>query len=225
MTALQTLDNFFMQYKPLRFHKRDIVLHADDYSPDVFYIKSGYVRVYRISEYGEELTLSILKPGDLFPILWEVDDAPNPYYMEAVTSVEVWRFPRDQFLNFVKDNPDLFYDLTSKLITRFGGMLSRMEYLITSRAYNKVAATLFTCAKRFGVTKEDQVIVDVPLTHKDIATLVGITRETTCLEMKKLERKGLISHLGRLLVIKDMKKLEEESQLNNEFEKLLYHSL
>ncbi|MDO8498396.1 MAG: Crp/Fnr family transcriptional regulator [bacterium] len=214
-----------MQYKPLCFRKRDIVLHADDGISDIFYIKNGYVRVYRISELGEELTLSILKPGDLFPMLWEVKDAPNPYYMEAITDLEVWRFPRDQFLSFVKDRPDLFYDLTSNLMVRFGGMLNRMEYLITSRAYNKVAATLFTCAKRFGVKQKDEVIVDVPLTHKDIATLVGITRETTCLEMKKLERKGLISHLGRLLVIKDMKRLEAESQLNNEFEEPLYYSL
>lgn len=225
MTATKLFENLYASHKPLRFKKRDIILHADDKTSEVYYIKSGYVRVYRISELGEELTVTILKPHDIFPFIWGEEDFPNQYYLEAITPLEVWRFPKVQFLLFLRSHPDFYYDLANRLMVRFEGILTRMEYLITGRAYNKVAVTLLTCAKKFGIWQQNQVVVDVPLTHKDIATLVGITRETTCLEMKKLERKGLISHLGRLLVIKDMKRLEEESNLGTDFGRLLYHSL
>jgi CRP-like cAMP-binding protein len=85
-----------------------------------------------------------------------------------------------------------------------------MEYLVFSNAYTKIATTLISCANKFGeIQKNNSTIIDIPLTHKDIATLVGITRETTSLEMKKLEKQGFISRDGRRLIINNVKKLEE----------------
>lgn len=219
--SLQKISIFFDQFKPLKYKRRDIILHNAEVQSSVFYIKSGYMRVYKISEQGEELTLAILKANDFFPMIWGVDSMFNNCYLEAITALEVWRAPQEQFMRFIKSHLDVFYDLTGQMIVRFGGLLTRMEYLITGRAYTKVATTILVCAKRFGEEKGDYIIVNLPLTHKDIATLVGITRETTCLEMKKMERKGLIAHQGRLLVIKDLKRLEEESLLNSEAEGVL----
>ncbi len=191
----------------------------------VYFVKSGYIRVYRVSEDGEELTLVILKPGDLFPFVWSENDLPNHYYLEALTPVDVLKVPKEKFLSFLESQPRLTYELTSYLLVRFGGLLTRMEYLIFGNAYTKVAATLLVCAKSFGEQQGNQVMVNLPLTHKDIATMVGITRETTCLEMKKLERQGLISHQGRYFIIKDLQGLEHESLLDEEQDSFLNHSL
>jgi len=205
------LSDNFSSYKPLRFKRREIVLYADEQVTNIFYIRSGYVRVYRISELGEELTITILKPLDLFPISWGIDHTPNPYYLEAITSLEVYRVSQAQFLRYIRSQPDTFYELASKMLARFDRLLTRMEYLVTGRAYTKVASIILVCAASFGQKQGANVVLSIPLTHRDIAALVGITRETTCLEMKKLEKKGLISHLGRQLIVKDLKKLEEES--------------
>lgn len=215
---------FFNKFKEQEFSKKEIILYADNNNQNVFYIKSGYVRAYRISEQGEELTLTILKAEDIFPLSLGLIDSNNPYYLEAITPVQVRSAKRDDFLEFIKSEPDVFYDMTSLVFNHYGSLLNRMEYLIISRAYTKVATTLLSYAKRFGEQKGNDLIVNLPLTHKDIATLVGITRETTCLEMKKLEKMGLIAHQGRLLVIKDVKRLEEESYVNSDSE-LAYANL
>lgn len=207
----EKLDEFFQQFKSLNFEKKDIVLHANSFPANIYYIKNGYIRVYRISEEGEELTLIILKPKDFFPVSLGIDDAFSQYYLEAITPLEVYKVPLEQFTQFIKNNTDIFYELTNIVINRFGDLMTRLEHLIISRAYTKVAITILACAKSFGEEKGTNVILNLPLTHKDIANLVGITRETTCLEMKKLEKKGLIAHQGRLLIIKDIQKLEEES--------------
>ena len=102
-------------------------------------------------------------------------------------------------------------EMTSRILVRFDSVLARMEHLIFSNAYTKVATTLLMCAKRLGEENGDEIIVKVPLTHKDIATMIGITRETTSLEMKKLERKGYITRNGKYLIIKNYKLLEEEA--------------
>lgn len=208
---VRRLVDFFNQYNPHSFKRKEIVLHAEDTSSYTFFLKSGFIRVYRLTEQGEELTLTILKPFDFFPFNCGTISSGGNFYLEALTQAEVWKIPQDQFLQFLKDNPEIYYKLTNTIFTRFEGLLIRMEDLVTKRAYNKVASTLLACAQKFGETKNGRVVVDLPLTHKDIAALVGITRETTCLEMKKLEKIGVISYSGRKLVIEDIKKLEEES--------------
>jgi CRP-like cAMP-binding protein len=201
--STEELDSFFQKAK-LQFHKkRTLILHPNDKPSSVFYIKTGYVRVYRISEEGEELTLTILKPKDFFPLTYGLSNTRNAYYLEAITPLELWSSPQEQFLNFVKSNPDILYDLTTRILVRFDGVLSRMEHLVFSNAYIKVATTILICAKRFGEEIGQGVIIKVPLTHRDIATLVGITRETTSLEMKKLEKQGHIGRVGRLHIVKD----------------------
>lgn len=188
-----------------------MILNSNDNPTGVFYIKSGYIRVYRISEEGEELTLAILKEHDFFPLTYGFNGSKNNYYLEAITPLEIWKAPQDQFLQFIKGEPDLYFELTNRILIRFDDVLSRMEHLIFSNAYTKVATTLLMCAQGLGEVEGDAIIVKVPLTHKDIATMIGITRETTSLEMKKLERKGYISRKGKQLIITNYRLLEIEA--------------
>lgn len=205
------LEQFFQSSPVFSYKKRTLIFRPDDIPASVFYIKNGYVRVYRISEEGEELTLTILKPKDFFPLSYGINTVAHPYLLEAITPIELWKAPQEQFLHFIKSNPELLYELTTRILVRFDGVLSRMENLLFCNAYIKVAATLLMCAKGFGEDYYGNTLVKVPLTHRDIATLVGITRETTSLEMKKLEKQGLLTKSGRFIIVKDMKRLESLS--------------
>lgn len=208
---LDKLGLFFVGAKTLRYKKGEIILRAHDNPAGIFYLKEGFVRLYSISETGEELTLIIFKPQDPFPITWVINDTPNEYWLDAMTACELARAPREQFREFIKSNPDVLLELTSKMLVRLGGLLRRMEYLVFGNAYQKIASIILICAERFGRPTTDGVVVGVPLTHKDIASLVGITRETASLEIKKLEKKGLISYKGRLLVVNDAASLAKDS--------------
>src|SRR3990167_968447 len=219
----EELEGFFAQFNPVSYEKKGIILQVDDHLAHIFYIKIGFVRAYRISEQGEELTIAILKPYDLFPIAWGDNGVPFECFLEAITPVSLWRIPRSRFMEFLNTHPAVFNKLVSSMSLRLGGLLTRIEYLVTGHANTKVATAVLACARRFGSKRGDRIVVDLPLTHKDIATLVGITRETACLEMKKLDRKGLISHEKRVLVVRDVEGLENES-LVSEGERLLLNS-
>lgn len=221
------LDVFFNQYKPLQYRARTIISHPNDAQSSVFYIKGGYLRVFRISEQGEELTLTILKPKDFFPLTYGMTDssALNSYYLETVTPLEIWKVRIDQFVSFIKSEPEIYQELTERVLIRFDNMLTKMEYLVFNNAYTKVAATIISCARKFGERKGETVIIPVPLTHKDIATLIGITRETTSLEMKKLEKQGHIARIGKQLIIKDINKLEEIIYMQTGTKTLLYNTI
>jgi CRP-like cAMP-binding protein len=207
---IEQFEKFFKNFKLYEYKKRSLILKSNDISSSVFYIKSGYIRVFRISENGEELTLAILKSHDFFPLTYGIGNSHQSYYLEAITPLELWKAPQELFIDFVKKDPELFYELTQRLLIRFDGVLARIESMAFSNAYTKVATILLMCAKGLGESFGEQIILRVPLTHKDIATMIGITRETTSLEMKKIERKGLVKRQGKYLVIADYGKLQEE---------------
>ncbi len=148
-------------------------MRAGDSPLGFFYLKRGFVRVYSISRDGEELTLIIFKGGDIFPLIWAINNASIDYYVGAMTGCMLARVPREKFLDFVKNNPDVNFELTSRTLARLAGLMRRMEYLVFGKADNKVASTLLICAERFGKKEGREVIIEVPLTHSDIASLVG----------------------------------------------------
>ncbi len=205
---------FFSPYKVIRYKKREIILRPDDIPNGIFYIFKGYVRLYALSESGEELTLIIFLPGDIFPLNFALNHIENKYYIEALGHVEVKKSPIKDFLGFIHNNPDILLKLTSRILIRFGGLLERMEYLVFGNSYQKVVSILVICAQRFGVTKGNGILIQAPLTHKDIGMLVGLTRETVSSEIKKLERKKLIRYYGELILVEDAEKLKAETLLS-----------
>lgn len=215
VSATQKINDFFSKFKKYQYKKGEIILRAGDTPQGVCFIDKGYVKDYAISKDGEELSLIILKPKDFFPLIWAINNTPREYYMEAITAVEAWRTSREKFLEFIKANPDVLLELTGRILTRFGGILQRMEYMAFGNAHQKVASILAILSERFGKKERKNIVIQVPLTHKDIAELLGLTRETASIEIKKLERKKIIAHRSRFIRVKDFKKLKEESLFNN----------
>lgn len=215
---IEKLENFFSQFDSVhKYGKGEMIVRSDEAPHGDFYLKEGYVRLYSISVDGQELTLNIFKPGSFFSMMWSIANIPNTFYFEAMTPIEVWKAPKDKVNEFLKKEPEVLFELTRRILIGLNGTLNTMESLLFGNANNKIASVLLTAAKRFGQkNSKGEVIISLLLTHQEIAGLAGLTRETTSLEMKKLENKSLISHQKRLIVIKSLEKLEEESVVSQD---------
>ncbi|MDP2632790.1 MAG: cyclic nucleotide-binding domain-containing protein, partial [Candidatus Curtissbacteria bacterium] len=84
-SELHELDKIFRKLKPIHFKRGEIIIRAGDAPPGIFYLKSGYVKVYSVSRSGEQLTLIIFKPGDIFPVSWAINSTKNEYFAETMT--------------------------------------------------------------------------------------------------------------------------------------------
>lgn len=214
-TPQQKLEDFFSKAKAIRLNKGETFLRAGDIPQGIYFLKKGYARLYSISEDGKELTLVIYKPGEFFPVVWSFyGGPPSEYNFETLTPAEIYRAPREDYMNFIKENPDVFLDVTKGIIRRFQLTLRRMIYLTFGNAGSRLASILLICAREFGRSLDGEIEIQIPLTHEDLAKLVGVTRETVSLELKKFERKGLVGYNhGRLLIIKEKEWLEKEAIL------------
>lgn len=201
---------FYTHFKQRNYKKSELLIRSDDDPQGIFFLTKGYVRQYTISKVGIELTLHILKPISYFPMVWAVNGTPNVYNFEALTDVEVGRAPRDEVVNFIKDKPKIIFELMSELLEDYAETLTRVEHLVFSDAYRRVISVILYIAKHFGTNDSKQTMVGNRFTRQDIATLVGVARETASSEMEKLVKKGLVKYSDHLIVINSIKNLELE---------------
>jgi CRP-like cAMP-binding protein len=206
----EEFETFYKQFKIRDYKKGEMLIRADDDPQGIFCLTKGYVRQYTISKTGAELTLHILKPLSYFPMVWAINGTPNIYYFEALTPVEVGRAPRDEVVSFIKDKPAIIFALMSELLDDYAETLKRVEHLVFSDAYRRVISVLLYIIKHFGEENADGIVVRHRFTQQDLATLVGVSRETASNEMVKLEKKGLVRYVDHSMEFASIKKLNTE---------------
>ena len=204
-----TLENFYSQYKILGYKKGDNIIRTDEIPQGVYYVVSGFVKMGIYLSNGREVTFNMFKPGSYFSLIWAIAGIDNRYYFQALTKTELRRAPKEKVLTFLKENPEVLYALTKRILIGLDGFLTNTEYMLFGDAYNRVLSVLFLFAKRFGIKKNKSTIVSEPrLTHQDIANMAGITRETASITISQLEKDNLISYKNHQIIIESVTDVE-----------------
>lgn len=203
----ELLKKFFDQYRSFEYKVNETVIQPGDELTTIFFLETGYVSQQVISENGEDFILNIFKPGSYFPISLALQGDKNEYFYEALTNIKVKKAPIKEVLFFLKNNPEAMEELLLRLSAGLNMLANKTEALVFGGAGRKVAATLYFTAQRFGKIKDNLTIIDFPLTHKRIAAMTGVTRETVSIEMSKLKKEAIISYKGKQVSILDLKKL------------------
>lgn len=197
---------FFGAYPLRTFEKRQIILHAEDPLPGVFYIVEGRVSQYDITPSGNEVVVNIFKPGAFFPMSGAIHNTPNHYFFEASTKVIAHVAPASAAVKFVQENPDVMFDLLSRVYKGVDGVLRRMTHLMGGDAKTRLLFELLNACYRFGETQNDGS-VSIPFRENDLARQTGLARETVSRCMQDLKTAGhvritpdgiTITHLDRL---------------------------
>lgn len=206
-----SLDAVAKQFPELSFTPKTVILDPVKTLNDIFYLEEGYVRMYLLSEDGEELTLHVFRPGSYFPLMLVLTDTPNKYYFEAVTPVLVRKVPKAKIITVLKDHPDILFDLATRLSGGIIGYLVKVESLLLHDAYKRVVSILCYLGERFSETLPDgSVRINLSITHYLLSTWVGLTRETVSRQIEKLEKEELIVSKDNTVTIKNFKALQAE---------------
>ncbi|KKQ75504.1 MAG: Crp/Fnr family transcriptional regulator [Candidatus Woesebacteria bacterium GW2011_GWB1_38_5b] len=201
-------NNFFTQFKEYKIAKDDIFLYAQNVPTGVFYLKRGFVRQYSISKEGKELTIHIYMPGSFFPLFWAINNEKPDYNLQALTFCTVCVSPKEQFLDWIKNNPKMLYSLSSRLLYGLSGLKKRVEVISLDNSSQRVISILKYLSDHFGKKSSNGHIKITPyFTHESIAALTGLTRERVSIEMKTLKNKNKINYKRGTLIILDRTKL------------------
>jgi CRP-like cAMP-binding protein len=147
----------------------------------VWRIESGFVITYTYLEDGTIVALGLWGPGD---VVGEVLSKMKPYRMECLTTVKATVLPVDDLHQFTET---LLYHI------------QQAEELMVIRSHKKVETMLIQLlgwlSKKFGSEVEQGRLIDMRLTHEDLAALISSTRVTITRLLGQLEQEGLIDRL------------------------------
>jgi CRP-like cAMP-binding protein len=202
----------FVRTYPVKTCARNETILLQDETPDVvFCVKSGFIKAYDIDTQGCEQLLWFGSSGDIFPMIWLFRLTPDvQYFFSAFTDVELYVVNRCELLEFLQKNPEALMSLTRKLVLRMNEAFTHLDATKKARADEKIAHALYFLSLRFGhIVGEGEYRVVLPLTHQDIANLLGLARETVTIELRKLQEKGYIKYTKTSLSVY-RNKLEEK---------------
>jgi len=204
----QRIAQFFTKYPLRTFDKRQIMVHANDELTSIFYLVEGRVSQYDITASGNEIVVNVFKPKAFFPMSSAINNTPNKYFFEASTSVVVHVVPAKDAVQFLKDNPDITFDLLSRVYRGVDGVLGRMAHLMGGDAKSRLLFELLNAGNRFGEQQDDGRVY-IPLKEVDLARHTGLARETVNRQLQTLKAEGLLEVANQGLIVQDLRSLEQ----------------
>ena len=205
----QKIHEALSRYPKRSYPKGQILVFADETPEYIFYITKGRVRKYDVSYRGDEIIVNIFKPPAFFPMSEAVNHSRNKYFYKAETATELHIVPIDTALDFLKSNPDVMYDLLSRIYRGVEGLLGRLVHLMSGSAKSRLLYELLIECRRFGVKNADGSY-SLDITEVDLAARAGMSRETVSREMKQIKASGMVELDGKNIIIKDMVALEDK---------------
>lgn len=203
--------SFFLTGSSYTYKKGETILRAEDMPSGVYYLQRGYVKVYSVTPDGTENIYCFLQAGGLFPARWEfVPQTNNKLNYQALSPVIVWRKSNPEFESL--RNADItasneMLDVDMAVISMLTSRISNLEH---TDSYARVIVRLIDLSNAFGVQEGINTVLQIPLTHYDLAHTINMSRETTSRDLKKLKEKGLVSEHSHIITIHGVSKLEQE---------------
>jgi CRP-like cAMP-binding protein len=193
---MNSFRQFLEQYPAQSFKKGETILLKGDRPTAMYVIESGLVKVYTITSGGDERLVTISREEEDFPVglaLGLVDRAQ--YFYEAFTTCRIRLVSPEAYLQYVLSDQEIMKNRLIRMTVLLLATHARVNALEQSKASDKIAETLLYMAGQFGTAlRAPTTRFKLKVTQQEIANSLGLTRETTNIELKKLEVKKLISH-------------------------------
>ena len=203
------LIDFFEAGTKLSYRKGEAIIRPSDEPNGIYYIKSGFVRAYTITKYGEENSLIIRHKGEIFPMIWAFTGDHRDVTYESMCESIILRQSRDAYIDFLTKNPDATRSVLDMAIEMYRVHSERVNNLSYRTVRERIISFLLISCERFGkVQKNGVVLIDAPIRHHDIASSISTTRETATRELNSLIRKGLIKNNHQRIYVIDKQALK-----------------
>ncbi len=183
--------------------RRQFIWEPGSAANTLYIVRSGIVKVSKVSDEGRELTLHFFTRDHLFGELSVISDQPHDTVAEAYEDCLLLAIGKDDFNRILMRTPLLAMRMLRLVGDRRQRLENRVESLLFRSAHARLASLFIELAVTFGVRDSRGIIINLKLTHKEIASLIGATRETVSFAILDLRKDGLIQTEGKRVILLD----------------------
>ncbi len=190
--------------------KKETIFLPGESSQQVYLLKTGRVKISRISEEGRELTIALLGPGEIFGELEILEGSARDTIAETMEDSQLCVIQKEQFLSLIRKRPELSFRLTKLIGLRLRRIESRVEDLVFRDVPSRLAHLLLQLSEEYGKATPEGILLDIKITHQEMANLIGSIRETVSATLGEFKKEGLITFEGRKIIILSLELLKKQ---------------
>lgn len=202
-----------------RFGKGQIIYFPSDAAETVLVVAEGRVVIKDINPEGKEVILAFVEPGEVFGELAVLEQLARNEYAQALDGVQILALPRDELLWLIEQRADVGLRITRLVALRRRRIENRLCSVLFHSIRDRVTRLLLELLESYGERNDQGWEIRLRLSHQELASLIGATRETVTgvlghLQLERLvrvrrrhitvlDRDGLAAQVGEMLVSAD----------------------
>jgi len=194
------------------YEKGEVIFFENDSVKKLYLLVNGKVKLSMLSAEGKEKVLTILQEGDIFGELSLFDEDPHPLTAEVMDDARLLIIPWNEMEKMIQNRPSLAIKIIEALSKKTRLLTSQDRELVFQDAAGRLASLLSRLAEDFGREIEAGTVIDLVLTHQEIANLIGSSRVTVTKLINRFIDDGVITIKKRKIIIIDFESLGERLQ-------------
>ena len=196
------------RFETAKFKRGEVLFCEEDTGDYLYVVRSGRVKVSRVLPSGKEMLLAFHEEGDYFGELSLIDGGTTPATVTAVIPTTILAIGGRDFLQLSR-NAKIKDALLLSLCRQLREAWSQIEILNFHNANARVRTVLYQLGEKKGVETFEGLMIRMRLTHRQLADLTGISRETATRVLSQLQVDGLVTMQGRNIVLRNPQDLIE----------------
>ena len=190
--------------KNVRYRKGDVIFHKTDLSTELYIVNSGKLKAVLIDEEGDEILLAQFEKGAFFGELSLLDGRGRSATIIAEDDVELSVLKKEVFFELLYKDPRISVELMTTLVDR----LRKADEMIESLAFLEVGERLTRALLEQAASNNEAAPLGYlkagRLTHKELSTRIGSSREAVSKCLKVLTAKAIVKESnGHIFVARD----------------------
>ncbi|QGH35639.1 cyclic nucleotide-binding domain-containing protein [Gracilibacillus salitolerans] len=194
-----------------RYQKYSHVFMQDDRLSNVYFILDGKIKIYKTDIHGREQIVNMLGTGDMFPHQGFFRHDTYPAHAEVVDPSLLVYIPKQQFEDFLMQFPQISVKLFRVLGDMIVDLQQRLEEQILHNTQEQIMMLILRLVKKHGKeNKTGDVLLAKQFSNKELANMIGTTRETISRTISQLRKEALIEPTTNNMWKIDVEKIEDK---------------
>ena len=187
--------------------KGAVIYDLGDEKQNLFFIRSGFIKVGTITEDGHELIYDVRKSGDIVGELC-ASGQPRQDRAVALEPVEIIAVPLDDVLEVIQKNRELLRQIVQVFCNSLSDAYDQLNSLAFGDVVHRLVRVLLKLGGQIGRSSERGTEISAYLTQEEISHMVAVRRERVSTAMNFLRNRGMIDYSNRGYLVLDLKALE-----------------
>lgn len=190
-----------------QYGRGEMVYLPSDHSNSVLLLAKGRIRIFHVTPEGKQAILSFVEPGEVFGELSCFQQSQREEYSETISKSLVVLMPFETIQQLMARSPEVSMKMTRLFGFRLQKVQRRLKSLLFRTSREKIIHLLLELAERYGKTVPEGLLINQKLSHQDMASIIGSTRETVTITLGELQDEEILGIERRLITLKNVETL------------------